>query len=141
MSSVTAPRITWLRTEAWSALVFDKTVTIDADEDRIAVAVDANKLMELGAVSHGRVRAEVYEGGELAATFVLDQDRVVEQLRALKIKLDGHQVSTGERWAFDLSLGDIAMRAWSAHLRMRRLPEVADTALTPAQPKPADTLH
>ena len=131
---VTAPRIVWLRTEAWSALVLDKTVVIDADEDRIAVSVDGNKLMELGVVSTGKVRAEVYERREVAATFTLDQEKAEQTLREMMIQLQGHRVSTGDPCAFDLKLGDIAMRAWSAHLRMRRLPEVADTALTPAEP-------
>lgn len=132
--SVTAPRITWFRTEAWSALVFDKTVTIDADEDRIAVSVDGRKSFAVGVIADDKVKAEFYERGALSATFTLDQAKAEKTLREMSIQLQGHRVPTGELWAFDLSLGDIAMRAWSAHLRMRRLPEVADTALTPAAP-------
>lgn len=134
--SVTAPRITWHRTEAWSALVFDKAVT---DEDRIAVAIDADKLFELGVVGPDKVRALVFERGEVAAEIALDVARTEQTLRELSIYLGGKRVSTDERWAFALSLGDIALRAWSAHLRMRQYPEVADTPLTPTVARPVST--
>lgn len=132
--------ITWHRTEAWSALVFDKAVTIDADEDRIAVAIDANKLFEVGLVGPDKVRALVFERGEVAAEVALDVARTEQTLRELSVYLGGKRVSTDERWAFALSLGDIALRAWSAHLRMRRCPEVADTPLTPTVARPVHTV-
>lgn len=131
--SVTAPRITWHRTEAWSALVFDKAVTIDADEDRIAVAIDANKLFEVGLIGPDKVKALAFERGELQATFTLDVARTEDTLSKLKVQLQGVR-DDGKTLAFDIALGDIAIRAWSAHLRMQSHPEVADTAITSAAP-------
>lgn len=133
MSPVTAPEITWHRTHAWSAEVFDKTVLLEADEDRVAVSIDNDKLFEIGIVGADKVRALVFEQGELAATFALDFARAEGSLKQLSVFLGGMRKSTGERWAYKLALGELAMRAWDAHRRMRAEQERADTPVTPVQ--------
>lgn len=129
--SVTASPITWNRCESWSADVFGMTVIVMANEDRVLIAIDRTKLFEFGLIADDLVLALVYEQGARAADLRLSVEQAEGVIKDLSTFVGGVRKSTKERWRCSLALGDIAMRAWSAHLAMRRKPEVADTPLRP----------
>lgn len=131
MSHVPPKSIHWHRTESWSADVFGMPVIVMANEDRVLVSVDRAKLFEFGLIADDLVLALVYEQGEVAQSLRLSVEQAEGAVKDLSTAFGGLRRSTNERWRCSLALGDIAMRAWSAHLSMRRKPEVADTPLRP----------